>query len=115
MSGYVALDDTTYDPMTSTGATHVLGPILMDRALMERFAEFTGDRSPLHMDAVHGQRSMYGTNVVHGMLPLLFLPYVLHVAMGQPPMPFKAPSKRIQPACKAASTFPFQFIGVECR
>ena len=72
--------------MTSTGATHALGPILMDRALMERFAEFTGDRSPLHMDAVHGQRSMYGTNVVHGMLPLLFLPYVLHVAMGQQPM-----------------------------
>ena len=71
--------------MSISGTSHDLGPILMDRALMERFADLTGDRSPLHMDPAHGARSMYGSNVVHGMLPLLLLPFAVgHVLGGGP-------------------------------
>jgi len=45
--------------------------------LMEAFAAFSGDRSALHMDPAFGRRSMYGGNVAHGMLPLMFLPRLL--------------------------------------
>src|SRR5216110_121875 len=35
--------------------------------------------------------------------------------MGQPPIPFNAPSNRRQPACTAASSLAFQLNDVECR
>lgn len=47
------------------------------RELMDVFADLSGDRSSLHMDPAFGRRSMYGSNVVHGMLPLMFLPVLI--------------------------------------
>lgn len=58
------------------------GPLTMDRAAMERFAAFCGDRSPLHMDTGFGARSQFADNVVHGMLPLMYLPVALHPLLG---------------------------------
>jgi len=40
---------------------------------VKRFAELTGDRSSLHMDAAFALHSMYRRIVVHGMLPVTFL------------------------------------------
>lgn len=51
--------------------------IPIDRDSIEAFAAFSGDRSALHMDTSFGRRSMYGGNVVHGMLPVMFLAYLI--------------------------------------
>lgn len=42
-------------------------------AMVERFGALTGDVSSLHGDPEFGRRSRYSTNVVQGMLPVLFL------------------------------------------
>lgn len=42
-------------------------------AMVDRFAELTGDASSLHRDAEFARRSPYGVRVIHGMLPVLFL------------------------------------------
>ncbi len=41
--------------------------------MVDQFARLTGDKSSLHTKKSFGRRSMYRNNVVHGMLPLLFL------------------------------------------
>ena len=41
--------------------------------MMRLFIELTGDSSALHTDPIFASRSMFRTNVVHGMLPLAFL------------------------------------------
>lgn len=41
--------------------------------LVRRFAEFTGDWSSLHTDPSFGSGSMYGRNIVHGFLQVVFL------------------------------------------
>ena len=38
----------------------------------ERFAAASGDRNPIHMDAVAARRTMAGYPVVHGVHPLLW-------------------------------------------
>ncbi len=51
--------------------------VTIDEPLINAFVAHSGDRSSLHTDAAFGQRSMYNSTVVHGMLPLQFLPAVL--------------------------------------
>ncbi len=41
--------------------------------MLKFFCQLTGDRSSLHTNSVFARRSLYRENVVHGMLPLLFL------------------------------------------
>ena len=41
--------------------------------MIERFIELTGDHNSLHTDKMFGRRSMYRKNVVHGMLPIIFI------------------------------------------
>lgn len=62
--------------------SHITGAFTMDHAAMERFASFSGDHSPLHMDAGFGARSQFARNVVHGMLPLMHLPLALQGSLG---------------------------------
>ncbi len=45
--------------------------------LVTAFAQFSGDFSSLHTDPDFGRRSVYGDNIVHGMLPLQFLAVLL--------------------------------------
>lgn len=42
-------------------------------AMVDQFATLSGDFSSLHTDKAFGRRSGYRDNVVHGMLPLMFL------------------------------------------
>src|SRR5262249_11913517 len=41
-----------------------------------RFAELTGDRNPLHLDAEFARRSRYRESVAHGMLVFSYLYYL---------------------------------------
>ena len=41
--------------------------------MIARFIELTSDLNSLHTDKAFGRRSMYRDNVVHGMLPILFI------------------------------------------
>ncbi|MCB9170914.1 MAG: SDR family oxidoreductase [Flavobacteriales bacterium] len=52
--------------------------LYIGREMVEAFAAFSGDRSSLHIDPEFGRRGMFGANVVHGMLPLMFLPPLVH-------------------------------------
>ena len=44
----------------------------VEPALQERFAAFSGDRNPMHMDAVAARRTQAGQPVVHGVHTLLW-------------------------------------------
>ena len=44
----------------------------VDAALQERFAAFSGDRNPMHMDAIAARRTQAGQPVVHGVHTLLW-------------------------------------------
>jgi 3-oxoacyl-[acyl-carrier protein] reductase len=43
-------------------------------AMIDRFMDLTGDRSSLHADQAFAEQSLYRRRVVHGMLPIAFLP-----------------------------------------
>jgi acyl dehydratase len=58
-------------------------------AMVERFGTLTGDVSSLHGDPEFGRRSRYSTNVVQGMLPVLFLS-TLRLDPGGPPQSFRS-------------------------
>lgn len=47
---------------------HVCYDTTFGVAEVEAFAELSGDVSPLHVDTAYGQTTVYGTNLVHGML-----------------------------------------------
>ncbi len=44
--------------------------------MVDRFAFLTGDCSSLHTEQAFGRRSMYRGNVVHGMIPVTFIPLI---------------------------------------
>lgn len=46
----------------------------VSRDMVEAFSKLTGDSSPLHIEADFARRSIYREPVVHGMLPVSFLP-----------------------------------------
>lgn len=48
-----------------------------DGNLVQAFVDFSGDRSSLHTNLEYGRRARYGSNVIHGMLPVTLLPLVL--------------------------------------
>jgi len=41
--------------------------------MVKRFADLTGDFSSLHVDKAFGRRSGYRNNIIHGMIPVIFL------------------------------------------
>jgi 3-oxoacyl-[acyl-carrier protein] reductase len=60
------------------GTELLVGPLpdlefSLSKNMVQQFVELTGDRSSLHTDPSFARRSLYRENVVHGMLPLLYL------------------------------------------
>ena len=49
--------------------------------MLQHFSDLTGDRSSLHADEAFAARSLYRRRVVHGMLPVAFIPAVRPVAL----------------------------------
>src|SRR5580698_11475409 len=45
---------------------------VFDSELQEQFAQFSGDRNPMHMDAILARRTHAGQPVVHGMHTVLW-------------------------------------------
>jgi len=42
--------------------------VFIDKYLVNRFADISGDFNPLHMDEDYAKKTTYGKRVVHGML-----------------------------------------------
>ena len=51
--------------------------VTLTQELVSAFSRFSGDFGSLHTNAEFGRRSMYNSTIVHGVLPLLFLPLAL--------------------------------------
>lgn len=60
------------NPQETTGLN-----VTLSHDLVAAFSRFSGDFSSLHTNAEFGRRSIYNSTVVHGMLPLLFVPLQL--------------------------------------
>lgn len=61
-------------PDAALKATPATIDLRLSPELVERFAALTGDWNRLHIDETFARRSSYRRPVVHGMLPLSFLP-----------------------------------------
>ena len=61
-------------PDAALGAAPTSIELRLSPELVERFAALTGDWNRLHVDETFARRSSYRRPVVHGMLPLSFLP-----------------------------------------
>ncbi|MGB3525240.1 MAG: SDR family oxidoreductase [Flavobacteriales bacterium] len=62
--------------MSSSPGAEISFPV--NEEMIKAFVHFSGDRSSLHTDHAYGQRSRYNSTVIHGMLPVVLLPLVLH-------------------------------------
>ena len=51
-------------PVGTTGSASVT----VTEATIDAFADLTGDRNPLHVDAARAAESMFGGRIAHGML-----------------------------------------------
>lgn len=53
------------------------------REMVEQFAQLTGDHNPIHVDPETGKASLFGTNIVHGMLVgSLYGPVIVNQLVG---------------------------------
>ncbi len=67
---------------------------MINDLMVDVFATLTGDQSSLHTDENFGRRSLYRANVVHGMLPLIFVPVLPINLLGEQPWKIKFISAR---------------------
>ncbi len=58
----------TYDIADIEEGMSVHYTVLLSREAVNAFAELSGDISPLHVDEGFGRSSLFGGNLVHGML-----------------------------------------------
>ncbi len=65
------------------GRTYVSDWLLVDQAMIDRFAEATGDHQFIHVDPERAARTPFGGTVAHGFLLLSLLPR-LQADMGRP-------------------------------
>ncbi len=57
---------------------------MVTEADVVRFAEITGDRNPVHLDAAYAERSPFGGRIAHGMLTASFISTVLAMRLPGP-------------------------------
>jgi acyl dehydratase len=65
------------------GRTYLSDWVLVDQAMIDRFAEVTGDRQFIHVDPVQAAKTPFGGTVAHGFLLLSLLPQ-LQASAGRP-------------------------------
>ena len=68
------------------------------------FAGVTGDFNPVHVDAVAGERSMFGTRVAHGMLSAGFISAVLGMRLPGPGSVYLSQSLRFTKPVRIGDT-----------
>ena len=56
---------------------------LMTQEKIARYADASGDRNPLHIDAVFAATTQFGGPIAHGMLVLAYLSEMLTAAFGE--------------------------------
>ena len=54
----------------------------VDQAIVNRYAQVSGDHNPLHTDAAFAATTMFGRTIAHGMMTLCFLSDSLEVWAG---------------------------------
>ncbi|MEM7261042.1 MAG: SDR family oxidoreductase [Planctomycetota bacterium] len=59
---------TTIDPDDLAVGDEASFETVIDRALIDRFADLSGDHNPLHVDDSYAKRSAFGDRVAHGMI-----------------------------------------------
>ncbi len=57
---------------------------VIDQGAIDRYAEVSGDRNPLHIDPAFAARTQFGGTVAHGMLLLAYVSEALAQACGRP-------------------------------
>jgi acyl dehydratase len=62
----------------------VSGWVLVDQAMIDAFAEATGDRQFIHVDPVAAAASPFGGTVAHGLLTLSLLPAMASEVLVRP-------------------------------
>ena len=58
---------------------------------LERYADASGDRNPLHLDPQFAAGTRFGRTIAHGMLVLAFLSEMMTQASGRLKVRFRAP------------------------
>ncbi len=77
----------------------------IDQAVIDRYAQVSGDHNPLHTDPAFAARSQFGGTVAHGMLLLAYVSETLAQACGRAWLErgrlrarFRAPARPGRPA-----------------
>ena len=76
----------------------------MTAALVDAYAELTGDFSPVHVDEAAAARSRFGTRIAHGMLSAGFLSAVIGMDLPGPGTIWVAQALRFKQPVKLGDT-----------
>jgi 3-hydroxybutyryl-CoA dehydratase len=76
----------------------------MTEALVNAYAELTGDFSPVHVDAAAAAKSRFGTRIAHGMLSVGFLSAVIGMDLPGPGTIWVAQSLKFKQPVKLGDT-----------
>lgn len=69
-----------------TGQSYASPWLTVDQAMVDRFADATGDHQFIHVDPVRAAQTPLGSTIAHGFLLLSLLPQ-MHAAAGVPAVP----------------------------
>lgn len=68
---------TVEEMQAAIGRTATSGWIIVSQAMIDAFADATGDRQFIHIDPVRAAATPFGTTVAHGFLTLSLLPRLM--------------------------------------
>ena len=85
----------------------------MTEALVNRYAELTGDFSPVHVDEVVARTTRFGTRIAHGMLSAGFLSAVIGMELPGPGTIWVAQTLKFKQPVKLGDTVTWRVEVVE--
>lgn len=74
MATVLAIDDYLAQ---MPGATHLSEWVMVDQAMIDTFADATGDYQFIHVDPVRAAQTPFGGTIAHGFLTLSLMPRLL--------------------------------------